>query len=224
MPTKKTVKKTVARPRVAKTPDIGQKIAKAFISGRVSRDGGFTMATLREKRERIRADFIDVSRKMLALNMGNNWKAELTSKAETELERTKKLPKVLKVECVGSVVKVYTDTLFCYHSQLDKYFEVGKMRIEIDFNFDYDEFDDHESDIKWFNLTRRVSGIDSRMQAPHVYSDGVPCLGGFSEIIPPLIAEFELSALVMVAIQFVETINPGDYPYEEEINWPRRER
>lgn len=222
MPTKKTVRKTTAKPRSPKTSDIGQKIARAFIAGRVAKEGNQTLSQLVQKREKLKAEFILASRKVTAHRQGGDWKEELTRKAVNEFQATKNLPKVEKVECVGSVVKVYTHTLNCYHSRMDKTFEVGRMRIEIDFAFDYDFYgeDDHKSDIKWFNLTREVHGIEAGMNAPHVYSDGVPCLGGFAEIIAPLIADFELSALVQIAIQFIETINPGDYPYEDEIGWP----
>lgn len=174
------------------------------------------MQELEEKRLFLKSQLVMITRQLISAKQKDTIAAKkaIEDKAAVELKNILALPKVDKVECTPTRIHIFTKTLFCHHDELDTTFEVGRMKIEINLT---GRFADN---VKWFNLDRKVMGLEEDMNAPHVSEDGTACLGPFSEIIPPLVAEFELCALVLVAIQFVESINTSDYSYREDIEWP----
>jgi len=92
------------------------------------------------------------------------------------------------------VIEVYTDTLYCKHPKTSVVHEIGKFKIIIS---------NDKTEPTWINLTRQVDGY----MAPHIDSDGEACLGNMEEVFPELIANYEYSIVIQLAIQFVESVN-----------------
>ena len=133
-----------------------------------------------------------------------------------EYDKLLQVAKVKDVRVADGVVKVFTDTLFCVDPRTKKNHEIGAFRIEIYTN-------GANNGVRWFNLTRRVEGYKSGMQAPHVFPAGNACMGNTQEIFPELIANYEFAAVAMVAIQFVESVNTDDAAGKYINNWPLAE-
>lgn len=133
--------------------------------------------------------------------------------AETYAKEFDKLlatPKIIDVKMDDSVIKVFTETLYCVDPRSNKRHEIGAFRIEMSIG----------GDVKWFNLTRRIRGYEAGMQAPHVFPTGLACLGNMAEVIPELVANYEFAALAMMAILFVESVNVDDRAGQYINNWP----
>lgn len=130
-----------------------------------------------------------------------------------EFDKLMSLPKVKYVECApdGSIFRVFTTLLHCIDPRSKLKHEIGEFKIEINAN---------TSQVKWYNLTRRITGMEAGMQAPHVYAAGHACLGNTAETFPDLIARYELSVATMVAINFVESVNVQDAAGRHINKWP----
>lgn len=139
--------------------------------------------------------------------------AEDLDKFGQEYDKLLSLPKVKQVDVWPGVIQVTTDLLFCQNPRTKKIHEIGKFLIKIDFGND-------EPGVKWFNQTRQIDGYKCGMQAPHIFPEGQACLGNIETIIPELIANYEFSALIMLAIQFVESVNLDDDAGQYLENWP----
>lgn len=120
-------------------------------------------------------------------------------------------PKVVEMEIQGNMLKVLTEVLYCTDPGTKLLHEIGAFRIEIN---------TESGSVHWFNLTRRVHGMENNMQAPHVFNRGHACLGNTSETFPTLIAAHEYAAVTAIAIQFVESVNTNDGAGRHIAKWP----
>ena len=138
-------------------------------------------------------------------------------KLAKEFDTILAMDKVVDVQVRGGVISVFTKTLYCVDNRDGVEHEMGTYRIDI-------QTDGKDHGVKWFNLTRRVAGIQANMNAPHVYEDGHACLGNMNEIIPSYIANYEFAVVMMLAIQFVESANTSDPAGKYVNNWPISQR
>lgn len=121
-------------------------------------------------------------------------------------------PKVTRIEAVGSTTfHVFTSVLNCRHPRTGDLHEIGAFRIEVNFE---------RATIRWFNLTRQVDGHNRNMQAPHIFESGNPCLGNMEKVMADLLAAYELHAIIMMAISFVEEVNVADVAGMHIDKWP----
>lgn len=130
-----------------------------------------------------------------------------------EFDKLLSVPKVKDVVAGDGVIKIFTEVLYCIDPRTRKRHEIGEFRIEIYTN-------GANNGVHWYNITRRVDGYESGMQAPHVFPSGKACLGNTAEIFPDLIGRYEFSAAAMVAIQFVESVNTDDAAGRHIDKWP----
>jgi hypothetical protein len=122
-----------------------------------------------------------------------------------EFDKLFSVPNVIDVRVDRGTIVVFTDTLYCVDPRTSRKHEIGAFRITIRM----------DGAVTWNNETRKIHGYD----APHV-DGGKACLGNVSEVLPQLAGNYEYAALVMVAIQFIESVNVDD-PWGETINqWP----
>jgi hypothetical protein len=124
-----------------------------------------------------------------------------------EFDRLLDVPNVRRVEAKEGKVIIFTNTLYCVDPRSQTRHEIGVFRIEMN---------SANSDVRWFNLTRRVGDHF----APHVKTDGSACLGNTAEIFAELIGSYEFAAAAMVAIQFVESCNVDDVWGKTISQWP----
>ena len=145
-----------------------------------------------------------------------NPKAEDQKKVlSLEFDKLVAIDKIRRVVVDKNNLSVYTTNLYCEDPRSKKLHDIGEFRIDISFipNRGRDA-------ILWTNLTRKIHAADRDMYAPHVQGNGVACLGNLAEMIPPLLAQYQFSALAMIAIQFIESVNVND-GWGAHINkWP----
>lgn len=118
------------------------------------------------------------------------------------------------IDSCGRLV-VFTDTLYCEDSRTNIIHKIGKFKIEIALT--PGECDDRA--FNWQNLDGVVDAMDPDMNAPHVYNDGHGCLGDLASIYPSALKQFEIVALVGLAIQFIENANVHDPAGMKVYRW-----
>ena len=131
---------------------------------------------------------------------------------EIELERLQESPKIEAVLINDRQINVFTKTLYCTDPRTNKVHDIGKFRISVELR---------NNAINWFNLTRRVAtGGVSIMQAPHVFSEGRACLGTAEKPLSTLLKGREYITAILLAIQFVESVNVSDSAGNHISEWP----
>jgi hypothetical protein len=116
---------------------------------------------------------------------------------------------VKKVDVLEGVINVYTGNIVIpYDSTL---YDIGEFRIDIPTN--------GKDVVRAYNLTRAPSNY----YHPHVRMDGGCCLGNLSHSITELISKYEFSIVAQVMIQYLCTVNPGDW-YTPIENWPKKKK
>lgn len=104
--------------------------------------------------------------------------------------------KVRKATIGPNQLCVFTRMLTCRNRTAGATHEIGEFVIVVDLD---------GGGVRWINATRRVDGLAPEMNAPRVYADGTPVQAEVVQTMSELTARFELSVVVDLAIQFVET-------------------
>lgn len=129
-----------------------------------------------------------------------------------EYDALLRVPKVKDVKVDGRNIVVYTDVLYCKDDRSGYLHEIGAFRIELPLG---------GASPRWFNQTRRVTGIAEGQHAPHVYSDGHACLGNTADVFRRLLRDHQFAIAAQYAIEFVEQANTADPAGKRIDNWPR---
>jgi hypothetical protein len=169
---------------------------------------------LRDLRTRLAKTIRDLQEKrtLLSLIKSGKHKTDRIEMMTKEYEDIISLPKVEEVLATKSYLKVFTKTIFCKDPDHPRHvYEIGKFLIRIPLDLT------DKNGIRLINLTRFNGNM-----APHVDSDGTPCLGNMEEAFPELLANCEFSVLTDMCIQFLEAYNSGNF--QDIENWPRAKR
>jgi len=168
-----------------------------------------------------RARFINLARSVDDLerqsrafgNSAESW----GNKLEQDFEAIMAMDKVIriKVDHAKRCLSVWTKTLYCRGA--DGEHEIGKFRINIELHRGSVNIEDA---VHWFNLTRKVDAVEPGMQAPHIFADGVGCLGNIDVPLAEAIAKYEIGEVITIVIAFVESANPNDDGGVHLPQWP----
>lgn len=136
-------------------------------------------------------------------------------KISKEFDNLLDVAHIKKVVVRGQTIKLYTDTIYCVDPRDDKEYEIGEFELQIRAR---------QGDVRMFNKTRLVDGYNVRMNAPHVFPSGEPCLGSLKHTLPELIAMHDYPAVAMLCVQYLESVNPSDAAGKYINRWPRSKR
>jgi hypothetical protein len=70
------------------------------------------------------------------------------------------------------------------------------------------------------NLDRQVNAFSGQMHAPHVWNNGDPCLGNFSDTVAGFLASGDWYAAIELTIAFLESANTDDPAGSRVHLWP----
>ena len=129
------------------------------------------------------------------------------SKFIEEYNRLTNLAHIENVTVIGHRLICYTDMITYTDPRTDIVHLCGKMKIEIDMD---------NGTVRMYNQ----NWIVRDMQAPHVFPGGDPCLGNISNILPELVGRYDFPAAIMVAIQYLESVNIRDSAGVKCHYWP----
>jgi len=103
--------------------------------------------------------------------------------------------KVVSMDCLGDNILVETENLYCIDPRSGHEHDIGAFRFVIE---------QEKASVKFYNMTRRVRGYNNRlMHAPHVFTNGNPCLGDQSVDIPQFVARFQWRALIDRCVRYL---------------------
>lgn len=138
--------------------------------------------------------------------------ADGMDKFRTEYHNLLTYEHIQSVSVRGDAVVVDTDALFCVDPRTDIEHLVGEFWIVID---------PVEVKVRMFNKLFRIDGMRPRQNAPHVWSDGSPCLGNIGNIVPELIGRREYPALAGICIEYLQAINQHHDEAGKHVHkWP----
>lgn len=199
------------RSREAYVRECSQRFEKTVAgTTRAISDGEIKVKQLTESLVRAQRELYGSRRKLEQLSACKGGELDKYAK---EFDKFLGVPKVRDVQAADGVVKVFTETLFCTDPRTKIRHDIGAFCIEI-------YTSGASNGVRWFNLTRRVDGYKSGMQAPHVFPEGNACFGNTAETFAELIGSYEFAAAAMVAIQFVESVNTDDPAGATIDRWP----
>jgi len=168
-----------------------------------------------EKADKLKKDLLNIIRQAQSNSRRLKELSVITDDAKNrlglEFDSLFKLAKVKNVSWRGTKLVVRTDTLYCRHPKTKKLHLIGDFDIVMD---------QETSSIYYYNRTHLIDGMHNKMNGPHLFPDGRPCLGNMSAVIPVLIANYEWGAAISQAIAFVESVNLEDAAGAKLGNWP----
>jgi hypothetical protein len=145
------------------------------------------------------------------LTVHDGLKDDTAAKLATEFNTLRKNYKVESVGFKGDTLIVTTDPLYVQDPRGTKrWHSLGKLTISID---------SVRGTIR-FKSTKPQTGMQDGMHAPHVYADGHACLGSIDKGMTDLVATYEYSAAVQLAISFLEAVNVDDGAGKYVDRWP----
>ena len=120
------------------------------------------------------------------------------------------------IEIEGSTVKFYTNVLSIKESE-GRIRPLGRFMVQLNME---------DSEIRFFNLENRINRSRWRGEPsphPHVGTDGRPCLGNLSTVLPELVASYDMLSIWQVVLSFLQSYNAKDSWGKRVKYWDRFE-
>lgn len=134
-----------------------------------------------------------------------------TARFTAEYDRLLANPLIDMVRIVNGNLIVRTKTLCVTDPRTSIEHEVGRMQIQLDIK---------RYNVVVTNLDRQIHGLQSNMHGPHVFANGRMCLGNMEEVLPKLVAGYQLADAIELVVAILQTCNVDD-PAGKKVNcWP----
>lgn len=176
-----------------------------------------SVATLKTKVAEIGGQYVKLSNDLKGsereLIMYTNDAEKQVGSYLREFERIKNNPKVTNLEISDHEIIVTTVPLTCEDPRNGAIHSMGQYRIKINMGGPNAP---QSFGLNLENLTRK---IDNKSH-PHTHEDGKPCMGNFNEVLPSLVMANEYSALVIMSIKFIESVETNDQWGKTIVKWP----
>lgn len=120
--------------------------------------------------------------------------------------------KVNNISIYNGGISFLTNDIHCEHKKI--VYNIGKFEIKLGFNYD------GARSININNLKWKVRGYQERMNAPHVFSDGKPCLGNAEAVVKDLYANGRYDLVLNFILDYLESVNVDDSAGAHINKWP----
>jgi len=134
-----------------------------------------------------------------------------TPRFTAEYDRLAANPLIQQIRMRNGNITVRTNTLTVVDPRSKKEHEVGRMSIHIDIK---------RYNIVVTNLDRQVTGMQPNMHGPHVFPTGRMCLGNMEEVLPKLVAGYQIADAIELVIAILQTCNVDDAAGKMVHAWP----
>lgn len=139
--------------------------------------------------------------KRLTVEVTRNNLSVIDAKVISELDAIVNNPKIKDIHITNGKYTVFTEPIYAYDKNNKRYY-IGNCWFTIDID---------NTDVRFFNDNTRHGFWGSKDPAPHVDGrSGHACLGNVAATIAQLCSEYELYALALICIGFLEAINIED--------------
>jgi hypothetical protein len=142
-------------------------------------------------------------------------KGDIREIARKELDKVLKNKKIISVKPDTQGVSLETAPIYCIDERTKKMHLIGEFTINLNFK---------SGRVFFFNKTLKRKAFHDTSNAPHVFSDGKPCLGTLEAYLPKMIARWELFNVAHLCINFLEQANTADTAGWHVHKWPEVDR
>lgn len=126
----------------------------------------------------------------------------LRKKLIEEISKIQAHSKVTDVTFTRSNIQIETEDLYIFEPQTERRYLLGRMIINIPF--------DSKNEPTYKNRTTTRKGFSLDMHHPHIWQNGIACYGNVGAQIVTYLAEHELYALFITALNFLQTCDIYD--------------
>lgn len=121
-----------------------------------------------------------------------------------DIDAISAIPGVKEFFIENDIVHVHTEYIKIPVKAYKKEYGIGEFEILINFN-------PNSWYIKFLNLTKRGRAENGYgHHHPHVRPSGKPCLGNISDLIPDLLASYDVQSIIVVALEYLRSVNLRD--------------
>jgi hypothetical protein len=125
------------------------------------------------------------------------------------------IPGIKAVSSERDFLKVVTENICATPDGQDDTCSFGEFEIRV-------YMDGENGGIQFFNLTQKGEGDDYNIHHPHVDNEGYPMPGNMGRVTAQLIGENKIDGIVLLALQFLRTIDMKDPNGKEVFKfWPK---
>ena len=163
-----------------------------------------------EYRKKLKTFYDTLTQKMRSVEVETENLKNVSSSIIKDLDLIIGHEKVKDLQFKDDKIIVYTNPLYI-HSDSGKRYYGGNYRIELK---------PENAEIYFFGDNERKSYWSSHDPHPHVSGNtGEACLGNVASTIAELSSQMQLYALVLVAIDFLESANTSDWAGKNVVHW-----
>ncbi len=138
-------------------------------------------------------------------------------KALSAYQETLNIPEVLSINVSNGTVNVYTQNIYAQDERSKRWHDIGTFHITIGMlNNSYNQ----NNTVRIINTKHQVEGIETGMQAPHVFSDGHICHGSLATGMVEAYKRRDMFQLVYQLILFLQDANTNDTAGAYINKWP----
>ena len=109
------------------------------------------------------------------------------------------------------VIQFETRTLLMLDDRSEAYHLLGRMEVSVNMG---------TGSVTALNLDRQIDAFSSRMQGPHIWQNGEPCLGNFGDAVAGFLATGDWYAAIELTLAFLESANTDDVAGSRVHAWP----
>ena len=161
---------------------------------------------VRDNLRRLNEDLIRARR---FVDMESNNQIDILKRLTNDLDLIVKHEKINDLQIKDGKFIIYTNQLFITDEN-GRRFDIGKVKIEIVME---------ETKIRFYEGAGKRGFWGEPQPHPHVSTSGEACLGNADSMVAELCAQRQLYALVLVLIDFLESVNLQDVAGKRITNW-----
>lgn len=191
--------------------------------------GNLSNASVRQAEERIESTLSDINRYqreigiryqrlqeyMLTVEVGRKMTRKVKSSEINTLAKIMRKGIITELttrhDLVGPMLRFITRPLLMQDERTGAYHLLGKMQVNVNMQ---------SGQVTALNLDRQVHAFSTNMQAPHIWSDGNPCLGNFSDAVAGFVHTGDWLAAIELTLAFLESANTEDPAGSKVHRWP----
>lgn len=143
--------------------------------------------------------------------------AKEREKAEKGYDETLGIDKVSSVYVKDGMIHVYTHNIYAQDERTEKWHDIGTFHVTVGM---MSNTYDTSNTVKITNTKHQITGMETAMQAPHVFPNGSICHGNLATGMIEAYKRRNLFELVMQLILFLQTANTNDAAGKYINNWP----
>lgn len=215
--------------QILKNPEMFKRVTTkenylAFCKGRLekerkeaSKDRDRLLGQIRQYQAQMNAAFSDLAMCERLMSTATGIAAEFDKRMEMEWESINNIKTLEGFALVGNCMHAFTKPLTVtakIGKAKPKEYYLGRFEIVMSFK---------DCQTRIYNRDFTVDAMHGRMQAPHVFETGAPCLGSIGATLPGLISRLDVCGCINLILAYLQSVNTDDPAGRYVERWPTAE-